>query len=234
MDFNPQDLVLYLDDHLLAIDKPPGLPVLPDGYHPEAPYVRSVLEPLYGRLWTVHRLDRGTSGLLVLARSTAAHRALNTQFEQRQTVKRYHALVRGSPPWDEHTADMPLLADGDRHHRTRVDARLGKPAVTGLRVLERLGAFTLIEASPQTGRTHQIRAHLAALELPIAGDTLYGGGGGIAFPPAGAPRLERMALHAWSLEIVHPATGERLRLQAPYPADLEAVLEYLRAANSDR
>jgi RluA family pseudouridine synthase len=166
--------------------------------------------------------------VLVLARSAAAHRALNAQFEQRQTGKRYHALALGSPAWDEHTADMPLLADGDRQHRTRVDARLGKPAVTGLRVLQRLGAYTLIEAVPQTGRTHQIRAHLAALELPIAGDALYGGGEGIAFSQAEAPRLERMALHAWSLEIAHPATGERLRFQAPYPEDLEEIVKYLR------
>jgi RluA family pseudouridine synthase len=233
MDINPQDLVLYLDEHLLVIDKPAGLPVLPDGYHPEAPYVRSVFEPLFGRLWTVHRLDRGTSGVLLLARSAAAHRELNTLFEKRQVEKRYHALVVGSPAWDAITADMPLLADGDRQHRTRVDARLGKPAVTELHVLERLGGYTLIEAAPHTGRTHQIRSHLAALALPIAGDKLYGGGETLSLPRAGAPRLERIALHAWSLEIDHPATRARARFQAPYPADLKEMVEYLRLLISD-
>ncbi len=228
MDFNPHDVVLYVDEHLLAIDKPAGLPVLPDGYHPEAPYVRSVFEPLFGRLWTVHRLDRGTSGVLLLARSAAAHRALNTQFEKRQIDKRYHALIVGSPEWDELTTDMPLLANADRQHRTRVDARLGKPAVTELRILERLGGYTLIEAAPHTGRTHQIRAHLAALGLPIAGDKLYGGGEGLSLPRAGATRLARMALHAWSLELEHPATGERVKFQARYPADLEEMVRYLK------
>ena len=171
----PEILVLYLDNHLLVVAKPAGLPTLVDGYHPEAPYLVGVLKATYGRLWVVHRLDRETSGVIVFARTAAAHRPLNTQFEQRQALKPYHALVQGLPAWDSQNIHLPLRPDGDRRHRTVVDPQHGKPAETGLRVLERFDRCALLQAVPHTGRTHQIRAHLAALGHPIAADPLYGG-----------------------------------------------------------
>src|SRR5512136_520643 len=104
---DPPVPILYIDDVLLVIDKPAGLPSLPDGYNPATPHVRSLLEPIFGRVWFVHRLDRDTSGVLLLARSAAAHRILNTQFDQRQVKKVYHALVYGSPDWVAKTVDLP-------------------------------------------------------------------------------------------------------------------------------
>jgi tRNA pseudouridine32 synthase / 23S rRNA pseudouridine746 synthase len=223
---NPPDLLLYADEALLVIHKPAGLPTLPDGYAPDAPHVRSVLEPEYGRLWIVHRLDRETSGVLALARTAQAHRSLNGQFEKHQTIKIYHALVNagspGGPDWEERTVRLPLRPNGDRRHRTVVDPRAGKPAVTHLRVLERFSGAALIEARPETGRTHQIRAHLAAEGLPIAADAVYGGG------KEESPLLPRLGLHAFSLEFAHPLSGEPVRFTAPYPDDFAAALEQLR------
>jgi RluA family pseudouridine synthase len=238
MKIKPENMVIYQDDDLLVINKPSGLLTLPDGYKPELPHVKSILEPVFGALWIAHRLDRETSGVLVLARTAQAHRILNTQFETRAAGKVYHALVKGSPEWDELRVNLPLLPDGDREHRTVVDHRRGKPSATGLRVLERYPLYTLLEARPETGRTHQIRAHLAATGFPIAGDGVYGEGEPVFLSEIKAdyrsgkgeerPLLARLGLHAWSIEIEHPASGEMQRFQAPYVKDFGAVINQLR------
>jgi RluA family pseudouridine synthase len=238
MNLDSKSLSLYSDEALLVINKPAGLRVLPDGYEPSAPHVRSLLEPDFGRLWIVHRLDKDTSGVLALARSAEAHRALNDQFAAHQVVKRYHALVPGAPQWEQHSVRLPLRADGDRQHRTVVDHRRGKPAITHLRLLERLPGHTLLEARPETGRTHQIRAHLAALGLPVAADHLYGSRQPLLissfvpdFQPGShseRPFLERLGLHAFQLEFLHPLNGDPMRFEAPYPDDLASALRVLR------
>jgi RluA family pseudouridine synthase len=231
-------IIVYADDSILAINKPAGLPSLSDGYNPEAPHLKSVLEPEFGRLWIVHRLDRDTSGLTLLARSADAHRVLNSQFERRLIEKRYHALTCGCPDWDEKTIHLPLRPDGDRRHRSVVDPRQGKLAETEFHLLERLGDYALLEAIPRTGRTHQIRAHLAAARLPILGDELYGGQPALyrsiqkTMPTEGLKEaialIQRCALHAHSLNFTHPASGEALYLEAPYPEDIAAALRALR------
>jgi len=213
--------VVWLDDALLVVNKPSGLLALPDGYDPSAPHLRSMLEPVYGRLWIVHRLDRETSGLVLLASSAAVHRTMNTQFEQRQVEKIYHAIVIGLPPWQALTVNQPLRINVGRRRRTAVDPLRGKPAETQLYRLQDLGAFSLVEARPTTGRTHQIRAHLAACGFPIAGDPLYGPGEAAQTPFA------RLMLHALSLRLVHPFTGEPLALKAPYPDDFQTVMSRL-------
>lgn len=231
------DWILYFDEAILVVNKPPGLPSLPDGYDASAPHLKSVLQDEFGDLWIVHRLDRQTSGVIVLARSAIAHRHLNTQFEQRQVSKSYHALVSGNPGWEEKTVRFPLRPNGDRRHRTIVDAENGKPAVTELKVKHYYPGVNmcLIEAIPHTGRTHQIRAHLAAIGHPLIADVLYGGSKALLcsqiLPPTSfttdIPLLERAALHANSLEFVHPTRSERVIFYAPYPADLARVLQLL-------
>jgi RluA family pseudouridine synthase len=226
--------VLYNDATLLVINKPAGLPALPDGYDPSLPHVKSILEPQAGRLWIVHRLDKETSGVLILARSAVAHRSLNMQFEQHLVRKVYHALVVGTPAWTEHTIDLPLRPNGDRSHRTVIDLQAGKQAVTHLRILERFGHHCLVEAVPETGRTHQIRAHLSSLGLFIVGDKLYRKEKtqtqqDIAM---GINLTNGMGLHAKSLEITHPLSSERLKFEAPYPLAWDKLLQELRKGSN--
>jgi tRNA pseudouridine32 synthase/23S rRNA pseudouridine746 synthase len=226
---------LWSDEFLLVVNKPAGLLTIPGGYRSE-PHLKEILEPVYGRLWIVHRLDRDTSGVLVLARSAVAHRALNTQFQEHRTVKVYHALVSGAPEWDERTVDAPLEPNGDRRHRTIVlqfeDAGKGKPSLTECHVLERFDRYSLIRVIPRTGRTHQIRAHLAYLGLPILADKLYGGRSMKSqdrrADPSDQPPIARTALHALALTLRHPLTAEPTRFEAPYPEDFAGALCYLR------
>lgn len=247
--FKANDLALWWDDSLLAVNKPAGLTVLQDGFDPDAPHLRSILEAEFGPLWIVHRIDRDTSGLVVLARSEAAHRALNQQFSTRQVGKLYHGLVPGAPAWDEKTVRLPLRADGDRRHRTVIDHQRGKPSTTRLRVLESFPipnhprqpnppSYSLIEARPQTGRTHQIRAHLAAIGFALVADGLYGPEAGLWLSQV-KPNyhgdlskeralLGRLGLHAHTLFLEHPISGESLKLEAPYAKDFAATLRQLR------
>ena len=233
-----QDLIIYDDSALIAVNKPAGLPVLPDGYNREAPHLVRILQPEFGPLMIVHRLDKDTSGLVILARTPEAHRSLNIQLEKRLVAKTYHALVVGTPPWETKSIHMPLRVDGDRRHRTIVDSRQGKPAHTDLRLLERFTQYSLLEVLPHTGRTHQIRVHLAAVGLPIVADALYGTGESLylsAFKPDFQPNresecalLKRLGLHACSTRFTHPITGREMQLNAPYPKDFNGALRQLR------
>jgi RluA family pseudouridine synthase len=230
--------VLWHDDHLLVVNKAPGILVIADGYDPTAPYLTNLLEDLFGCLWPVHRLDRDTSGILVLARTAAAHRELNRQFERRLVNKVYHALVNGRPPWDERTLKLPLRTNADRRHRTKVDHSQGKPSITHLQFLEEMHGFSLIEARPETGRRHQIRVHLAACGFPILVDDLYGDSSPIYLshikpayktnPEHELPILTRLGLHASSLRFKHPDNGTELAFQAPYADDLLRLFAHLR------
>jgi tRNA pseudouridine32 synthase/23S rRNA pseudouridine746 synthase len=242
MDLTADIQVLFCDDALLVINKPAGLSTLPDGYDPSLPHIKSLLEQQLGRLWIVHRLDKETSGVLLLARSAEAHRSLNTQFEQHQVSKVYHALAIGDPGWKGKTVNLPLRLNGDRRHRTVIDPQNGKPAVTYFRVLERFPGYCLLEAKPETGRTHQIRAHLSSLGLPMVGDRLYRRH--VDRNHEGnepSPYLEQViiawperciGLHARSIEIGHPVTAESMKFSAPYPTYFENALWQLRDISS--
>jgi RluA family pseudouridine synthase len=228
---------LYADDWLMAVSKPAGVTSAHDGHRPSEPDLRAFLEPGWGALWTVHRLDRDTSGVILFARSEEAHRQLSRQFEGHETRKTYHAIVVGSPNWETRDVDAPLLVDGDRRHRTLVDAHKGKPALTRFKVLQRLKRFALVEAQPETGRTHQIRAHAALLGAPIVADALYGDGKPIylsefkrgyrANAAEEIPLMGRLALHALRLQFTHPESGEPLDIEAPYSKDFHATVNQL-------
>ncbi len=222
-------VVIFEDQHLLCINKPAGLLSIRDGYDPSLPYVASLLEPLYGGLWIVHRLDKGTSGIFLLARTKESHTSMNIAFEHRQVRKTYHAIVADRPPWDEYLADLPLKVDGDRNHRTVIDRLAGKPAQTKFRVIKSSGDFSLIEACPLTGYTHQIRAHLLDTGFPILADPLYLlRTGKVASISNGDLPISRLALHAFALDFHHPITGNELHLTASYSEDFINALHSLR------
>jgi RluA family pseudouridine synthase len=214
----PADLVLWEDEALVVINKPAGLLSLPDGYDPAKPHLRSVLEPELGRLWIVHRLDRETSGLVLLARSPEAHREMNLQFDRGEVDKSYRAVVYGQPGWFSLRLELPLRIDGDRRHRTVPDVQRGKPARTDFRSLALRSGYTWVEAQLRTGRTHQIRSHAATLGHPLLCDWLYARGLDVDHPS-----LNRVGLHALQLGLKHPYLGKKLSFVAPYPPDLAAL-----------
>lgn len=211
----PPDWILFADENLLVINKPAGLLSVADGYHSDLPHLRSVLEPFFGRLWMVHRLDKDTSGLMVLARDALSHRELNRQFREREPVKVYLAQVAPLPSWDKISLDAPLKVNADRAHRTRVDFEAGKPAHTDFSVIQRAETWAEIACTLHSGVTHQIRAHLYHLGLSILGDPLYRHP---AFKNAAKPDVARMMLHASDLTFTHPQTGAQLHFHAQFPA----------------
>jgi len=219
----------YRDQHLAVVRKPSGLPTHPTENRRSGTVVNRLLGmglPLAQgggalRPGIVHRLDAGTSGLLVVACDEPAYEALAGMFRRHDADRRYLALVRGVVEHDRFEVDAPLGRSGAR---IRVDATGGRRAATSFEVRERLERATLLEAAPRTGRTHQIRVHLSAVGHPILGDGRYGGGG----DDARALGLARPFLHAWRIAFDHPVTGERLDLEDPLPKDLARALRRVR------
>lgn len=239
----PLDL-LYEDEHMVAVNKPAGMIVHPAKGH-WAGTMASALAHHFGdqlsgaggpsRPGIVHRLDRDTSGVIVVAKHDEAHHALAGQFKDRTTEKEYLTIVRGTPDRDADVIDQPI----GPHPRIREQMAIrpdhpdARPAQTRWEIVERFARFTHLRCLPKTGRTHQIRVHLAHDGHPVMCDKLYGGSseitaaelhGGTA---TGEPILARQALHARRLRINHPISGERLELEAPIPADIAAALECL-------
>ena len=224
--------VVYEDGDVLVVDKPAGLVVHPSPGHWSGTLVNALLarDTAYGgiagveRPGIVHRLDRDTSGLIMVAKSDAAQTSLMAQLKARRVKKTYLALVQGSVQAALGRVEAPIGRDPKNRMRMAVVPD-GRQSVTGYRVRERFAGWTLLEVDLVTGRTHQIRVHLAALGHPVAGDSVYGTGTARRGPQG----LERLFLHAWRLVFASPATGDLVRLEAPLPAALEAPLAGLRA-----
>ncbi len=231
--------VVYEDDDLLIVDKPSGLVVHPSPGHAADTLVNALLARAGGseyggiagvsRPGIVHRLDRDTSGLLMVAKHDAAQASLMAQLKARRIKKTYLALVQGDVAAALGRIEAPI--GRDPRHRTRMGVVAdGRPSVTGYRVRERFDGWTLLELDLVTGRTHQIRVHLDAIGHPVAGDPLYGGG----LARRGPEGLGRLFLHAWRLELNSPSGGGLIRATAPLPAALEGVLEGLRRGRAGR
>ena len=216
-----KERVLRLDDAILAVDKPAGVAAQEDLAGGDTlPGLCSALLREMGEQQTqallVHRLDRGTTGVTLLARTRRAQSALLDEFREHRVHKEYRALVSPAPSADEGVADSPVAS---------------RPALTRWRVVERYGRAALIAAHPETGRTHQIRVHLLALGSPLLGDKLHGGPAFLTAPSGARQDFARPMLHALSLELRHPG-GFALRIEAPLPADFEAARAFLRACSA--
>jgi 23S rRNA pseudouridine1911/1915/1917 synthase len=221
--------VRWRDEHLAVIAKPAGVPSHPTEGRRSGTLVNRLLgmgvplaagaDPL--RPGIVHRLDAGTSGLLVVASDQETRDRLSAMFRRHEVERWYLALVRGVPDHERFVVDAPL---GRRGARIRLDAVTGRAAETGFRVLERFAHAALLEAIPRTGRTHQIRVHLSSVGHPIVGDARYGGGGG----EGRRLGLSRPFLHSWRIAFEHPITRERIELEEPLPEDLTEALRRVR------
>lgn len=243
--------ILYQDETLLAISKPPGLLTSPDRYDRDRPNLMALLhrgirartgwarEHRLDYLANVHRLDAETSGVLLLARSREALSHLAGQFSRRQTRKVYLALAHGVPDPPEQLLTKGIAPHPSREGLFVARARGGKEAVTRIKVLERFHRYSLLQAEPLTGRTHQIRVHLQNLGHAIVADALYGLADGILLSELKRdyrhsrshperPLIRRLALHAERVAVVHPVSGQPLEIVAPLPNDFAVALKYLR------
>jgi 23S rRNA pseudouridine1911/1915/1917 synthase len=229
--------VVHEDDDLLIVDKPAGLVVHPSPGHSGGTLVNALLARdgaagfggIAGvqRPGIVHRLDRDTSGLLMVAKNDAAQGSLMAQLKARRVKKTYLALVQGEVAAAVGRIEAPI--GRDPRHRTRMAVVSdGRASTTGYRIRERFAGWTLLELDLVTGRTHQIRVHLDAIGHPVAGDPLYGTGTSRRGPDVSGG-LRRLFLHAWRLELTSPSSGKLIRAEAPLPGELESVLEGLRA-----
>lgn len=225
----PLDIV-YEDDELLVVDKPAGMVVHPAPGNHSGTLVNALmyhcgdaLSSINGviRPGIVHRIDKDTSGLLMVAKTDRAHNALSAQLAEHSITRRYKAIVYSNIKEDEGTVDKPIGRDPGNRLRNAVVYTNSKNAVTHYRVLERFGGCTLVEAVLETGRTHQIRVHMAYIRHPLLGDTLYG-------PAKNRYGAKRQMLHAGVLGFVHPVTGEYMEFNSPLPQDFEDVLAKLR------
>ncbi|HEY8393227.1 MAG TPA: RluA family pseudouridine synthase [Thermaerobacter sp.] len=234
----PQDLpldVVYEDPDVVVINKPRGWVVHPAPGHEAGTLVNALLARYPemdgvggpGRPGIVHRLDRDTTGLLVVARTPLAYRELVRQLKERVVRREYLALVRGRPEARAGTIDAPIGRHPVDRKRMAVDPERGRPARTHFEVVELVGEYTLLRCWLETGRTHQIRVHLAYIRLPVAGDPVYGGRRG-----EGELGLQGQALHAYRLEFPHPRDGRPMRFEAPLPEDFRQAVERARRGHT--
>lgn len=230
--------ILFEDDAVLVLNKPSGLLTLPDRFDPKQENLRHILLARYGTIFVVHRLDRGTSGVIVFAKTADAHRCLSRQFGARQVHKCYHALVHGILPMPVREITLRLTSNPRRKGLMQTH-RFGKSAHTRVTLLESFRSLCLVQCEPLTGRQHQIRVHLQAIGHPLLVDPDYAGTETfclsavksryrLATGTTERPLIARLTLHAMQLTITHPTTGTSVTFEAPYPKDFRATLQALR------
>ena len=222
----PEDIdvdILFEDEDVIVVDKPAGLTVHPSPTQQSHTLINAILPHLaratgdFERPGIVHRLDKDTSGVMVIARNPVAHEKLADQFKRHSVRKVYIALVKGRLTPEQGIIEAPVGRDtGDRKKMAITGESRGKKALTRYRVVRYIDSFSLLEVMPQTGRTHQIRVHLAAIGFPVVGDAMYG---------VKSPVLSRQFLHAHKLGFQHPTTGEYVEFVSPLPLDLAQALE---------
>ena len=229
----PEDIpldIVYEDDDVLVVNKPRGMVVHPAVGNYTGTLVNAIMHHCGERLSSingvirpgiVHRIDKDTSGLLMIAKNNMAHESLSAQLAEHSITRRYNALVYSNPSQDEGTVDAPIGRDPKNRLRMAVTSQNSKRAVTHWKVLERFGKYTLIEARLETGRTHQIRVHMSHIKHPLVGDMVYG--------PKKQPLTEDgQMLHARVLGFVHPRTGEYMEFERPLPDEFQQILQKVR------
>jgi len=232
----PPFTVIYENEQIIAVNKASGISIGGDRWDASRERLDKLVAEIINppaKVFTVHRIDRDTSGLVVFAKTEEAHRRLSTAFEGRDVAKRYVAVVHGRPPWRETVCDLPLIPNGDKLHRTIIDKYQGKKSLTRFVLRNSAGNYSVIEAVPETGRTHQIRVHAAVLGHPVVCDAMYGKDRPVMLseikkkwhgdPYEEKPLLSRLGLHA--SEIVLP--GESVNLHAPLPKDMSALIRQI-------
>jgi len=232
--------VLFEDECLLVVNKPAGLVVHPAAGHDVGTLVNALLHHCQGHLsgiggvarpGIVHRLDKDTSGCLVVAKDDATHLALSEQFADRQVNKIYHALVCGHPPARQGQIQTAIARHPNHRKRMAVADRAGRDASTSYRVLERWAEASWLEAKPHTGRTHQLRVHFQHIGCPLVGDPTYGKRQNSRLLDRTGYGAPRQMLHAWQLSFRHPQTKRQVRFEAPWPADFEEAIRRLGKAD---
>ena len=225
-DIEPENIpldILYEDDSILMVNKPKGMVVHPSAGHYTGTLVNAVLWHCQGQLsgingvsrpGIVHRIDKDTTGVLVVCKNDAAHNAVAAQLKEHSITRKYRAIVHGVIKEDEGTVDAPIGRHPTERKKMASGVKNGKRAVTHYRVLERFQGYTYVECQLETGRTHQIRVHMASIHHPLLGDTVYG-------PAKDSHHLEGQTLHAMVLGLIHPVTGEYLEVEAPLPEYFE-------------
>jgi len=241
--------LVYEDENIVVLNKNSGIAVSPDRWDPSREQLDKLAAEYLGvqRVYTVHRIDRDTSGLVVFAKNSGTHKALSLAFEDRQIKKRYIAAVHGRPPWKETVCDLPLVPNGNKQHLTIIDKYRGKKSLTAFRLLGSAGNYSILEALPETGRTHQIRVHLSSLGHTVVCDELYGSVKPVLLssikrswrgdPLEERPLLSRLGLHAAELFLPDYKGNDKgeageagLRLKAPLPRDMTALIRQMEKA----
>ncbi|MCL2129078.1 MAG: RNA pseudouridine synthase [Treponema sp.] len=242
--------IIYEDENIAALNKASEIAVSPDRWDTSLERLDRLAAGYFRleKIFTVHRIDRDTSGLVVFAKNSETHKKLSLAFESRKIKKRYIAVVHGRPSWKETTCDLPLVPDGNKLHHTIIDKYKGKKSFTAFRLLGSAGNYSVLEALPETGRTHQIRVHLASLGHPVVCDELYGNKKPVLLSAIKKnwrgdrqeerPLLSRLGLHAAELFIPgYSGTGDTsindntgLQLKAPLPKDMASLIKQMEKA----